>query len=136
MEQRVHPCLPVISSQEYASGRNTSKHTESTPCYSQICTQIRWQISNIARSVGQNLARHMTKTNTSGPRASESHDKNGHIRTKPNDENAFGLLARHPRLVGGWDITSVGKRTQALTDMHSDSLCCFVCPEHYIILHF
>ena len=72
-------------------------------------------------------------------RAIESHDMNGHIRTKANGENAFGLLAWHPRLVGERDINSLGKRTQALTDMHSDllSVAPFVLniTLHYITLH-
>ena len=52
----------------------------------------------------------------------ESYDENGHIRTKARGENAFGLLAWLPRLVGERDINSLNKRTQALTDTCSDSL--------------
>ena len=51
----------------------------------------------------------------------ESHDDNGHIRTRTNDAKAFGLLPRLPRLVAERDNNSLGKRTQALTDIGSDS---------------
>ena len=37
-------------------------------------------------------------------------------------ENAFGRLARFPRLFGERDINSLDKQTQALTDTCSDSL--------------
>ena len=37
-------------------------------------------------------------------------------------ENTFGLLVRHPRLVGERNFNSLDKQTQALADIRSDSL--------------